>query len=200
MPAHMKAPFLTQPEKKRRPGSSVRSSVQTNSNPKTSRSLSQQRQQSQSSSSINQSTAELPPQSTRPAAVLAVTALQQAPDPTAEDETNHVIPDETSNHPSSESPEMDPSAIPLEPIILNRALIKPLRRVWKQNQNLRLRLQRELDKKPLPSPHFINRLNEQVETSSRLIITHEGSRLDPFPERCWRDACTHCWSTTSLSH
>ena len=80
-------------------------------------------------------------------------------------ETTEETPvDEPSNHHPSESPEMDGTAIPPEPIILNRALVKPLRRVWKQNQNLRLRLQRELEKKPLPSPAFINRLNEQVET------------------------------------
>ena len=62
---------------------------------------------------------------------------------------------------SNEPIEIDGALVP-QPIILNRALVKPLRRLWKQNQTLRLRLQRDLNQKPSPTPPFISRLNEQV--------------------------------------
>jgi hypothetical protein len=164
----MKAPFQTQPEKKRRPSSSNRNSIQTNANQRPStarRPLSQQRRQS--SSSTAQSIVELPPQTT-PIPFI----------PPVQNETNSMIDNQNMNgsnhtsaittveepiHVSNEIDDMDISPIP-QPIILNRALIKPLRRLWKQNQNLRLRLIHELEKKSASSPLFINRLNEQVKS------------------------------------
>jgi hypothetical protein len=164
----MKAPFQTQPEKKRRPSSSNRNSIQTNANQRPStarRSLSQQRRQS--SSSAAQSIVELPAQAIPIPSILSV-----------QNETNSMIDNESTNgidhtsaittvedpiHGSNEIDDMEISPIP-QPIILNRALIKPLRRLWKQNQNLRLRLARELEKKSSSSPSFINRLNEQVKS------------------------------------
>jgi hypothetical protein len=168
----MKAPFLTQPEKKRRPTSATRNNAPTNSNQRTSmtrRSVSQQRRQS--SSSTTQSINEL--------------SQQTLPGPSVSNEQNSIIdnqntngirhdnilPDHTSAITTIEEPinipnetvETDLSPVP-EPIILNRALIIPLRRLWKQNRTLRLRLKREREKKSISSPLFIDRLNEQVKS------------------------------------
>ncbi len=175
VPAHMKAPFQTQPEKKRRPISSTRNSIQTNSNQRPStarRTLSQQRRQS--SSSAAQSIVELPPQTTTiPSIPLVQNETNSILDNQNMNGINHeiIVSDRTSAittveepvHVSNEIHEMDISPIPPQ-IILNRALIKPLRHLWKQNQNLRLRLIRELEKKSSSSPLFINRLNEQVKS------------------------------------
>lgn len=175
VPAHMKAPFQTQPEKKRRPSSAVRNSTQTNSNQRTSttrRSISQQRRQS--SSSTTQSIVELSQQTTQ---IPSVSLVQNEKISMIDNQNingiNHetIIPNQTSVITTAEEPinvsnEIDEIGIlPVpKPIILNRGLVKPLRRLWKQNQNLRLRLERELDKKVKSSPLFINRLNEQVKS------------------------------------
>ncbi len=173
IPAHMNAPFLTQPEKNRRPSSSIRNGAQTNSNQRpstTRRSLSQQRRQSSSSTTqsalgLSQQTKQLP----------SISLVENDKSSIIDNQNNHgitqeaIVPDsipviitreEPINVPS-ETVEMDISPIP-QPIVLNRTLIKPLRRLWKQNQNLRLRLKRELDKKSASSPLFIDRLHEQV--------------------------------------
>ncbi|CAF0938485.1 unnamed protein product [Rotaria sordida] len=176
VPAHMKAPFLTQPEKKRRPTSSIRTSAQTNSSKKpsaTPRSISQQRRQS--SSSIAHSIVELPQQITPIPAILPVeneknSIINGQSNNDMNDET--IIPEQTSvmittdksKKVSNETSEIDVSSVP-QPIILNQALIKPLRRLWKQNQNLRLRLEIELKKRSTTSsssPVFIDRLNEKI--------------------------------------
>ena len=170
VPAHMKAPFQTQPEKKRRPSSSNRNSIQTNGNQQPStarRSLSQQRRQS--SSSAARSVVELPPQATPVPAPTILPVQNEANSMMNNESTNGI--DHTSAvatveepiHVSNEIDDMEILPVP-QPIILNRALIKPLRRLWKQNQNLRLRLARELEKKSTSSPSFINRLNEQVKS------------------------------------
>jgi hypothetical protein len=52
-----------------------------------------------------------------------------------------------------------------QPIVIDQTLIRPLRRLSKQNENLRLRLKEVLDKKPLSSPKFIDHLNKQVNTT-----------------------------------
>jgi hypothetical protein len=175
VPAHMKAPFQTQPEKKRRPSSAVRNSTQTNSNQRTSttrRSISQQRRQS--SSSTTQSILELSQQTTQ---IPSVSLVQNEKISMIDNQNingiNHetIIPNQisvitTAEEPINVSNEIDEigiSPVP-QPIILNRGLVKPLRRLWKQNQNLRLRLERELDKKVKSSPLFIDRLNEQVKS------------------------------------
>ncbi len=173
VPAHMKAPFLTQPEKKRRSSSAVRNSTQTNSNQRTSatrRSTSQQRRPS--STSTTQSIVELSQQTTQtPSIPVAQNEKNSIIENKNLNGTNHetIVPDRTSVITTTEEPinvsneidEIDITSVP-QPIILNRALVKPLRRLWKQNQNLRLRLERELDKKLTSSPLFIDRLNEQV--------------------------------------
>ena len=173
VPAHINAPFLTQPEKKRRPSSSSRNGAQTHSTQRTSttlRSISQQRRQS--SSSITKLIVELSQQTTQ---IPTIPLVQNEKSLMIDNQNNdaisqeNIIPDHTSIvtaaeeciHVPSETVEIDISSIP-QPIVLNRALIKPLRRLWKQNQNLRLRLKRELDKKFPSSPLFIDRLNEQV--------------------------------------
>jgi hypothetical protein len=169
----MKAPFLTQPEKKRRSSSAVRNSTQTNSNQRTSatrRSTSQQRRPS--STSTTQSIVELSQQTTQtPSIPVAQNEKNSIIENKNLNGTNHetIVPDRTSVITTTEEPinvsneidEIDITSVP-QPIILNRALVKPLRRLWKQNQNLRLRLERELDKKLTSSPLFIDRLNEQV--------------------------------------
>jgi hypothetical protein len=176
----MKAPFQTQPEKKRRPSSSIRNNTQTNVNQRsntTRRSLSQQRRQS--SSSTTQSIIELPPQTTPvPFIPLVQNETNSIIDNQNVNGTNHetIVLDHTTAKElipiSNQIDEMEISPIPQQ-IILNRALIKPLRRLWKQNQNLRLRLIRELEKKPITSPLFINRLNEQVKPIT-FIVFHQN--------------------------
>jgi hypothetical protein len=175
VPAHMKAPFLTQPEKKRRSTSSTRNNAQTKSNQRTSttpRSTSQQ-QRRQSVSSTAQSIIELPQQTTQIQSVTSV-PNEQSPmidnqntngishENTLSDHTSVVTTTEESINIPNETVEIDILSVP-QPIILNRALIIPLRRLWKQNRTLRLRLKKELDKKSTSSPLFIDRLNEQVE-------------------------------------
>ncbi len=99
-----------------------------------------------------------------------------------------IVPDHTiaiaiTEEPINISHEIDERAISPVPqqIILNRALIKPLRRLWKQNQNLRLRLARERDKKSTSSPLFIDRLNEQVKSiRSIYFLSHIIFCLDSF--------------------
>lgn len=175
MPAHMKAPFLTQPEKKRRSNSSVRTSSQANINQKpnmTIRSSTQQRRQS--SSSISQSVAELPQKVTSVSSNSTSVKNEQysTVDFQISNDMNDAIINseqpslqtatEEPTHITDETKEPDELFVP-QPIILNRALVKPLRRLSKQNQNLRLRLELELNKKTTASPpSFISRLNEQV--------------------------------------
>jgi hypothetical protein len=164
VPAHMKAPFLTQPEKKRRPSSAIRTSTQTNPNQGSStarRPLSQQRRQS--SSSTSQSIIEVPHQTQEIHSI----SLIQNENNSIVDETatpNHAYVITTTEeliHVPNGTLEIETSVVPQQ-IILNRALIKPLRRLWKQNVNLRIRLKREFNKKSTSSPPFISRLNEQV--------------------------------------
>ncbi|UJR28779.1 hypothetical protein I4U23_010005 [Adineta vaga] len=165
VPAHVKAPFLTQPEKKRRPNSAFRNSTQTNLSQRTStthRSLSQQ--QRLSSADIPQQVTHTPP-----------TPSEQPIENRNVNNTNQkmIASEPTSIHTTTEEPihvyhetiDTDISSIP-QPIILNRALIKPLRRLYKQNQNLRLRLKRDLEKKSISTPSFIDRLNEQIHSST----------------------------------
>ncbi|CAF2647602.1 unnamed protein product [Rotaria sp. Silwood2] len=178
VPAHMKAPFLTQPEKKRRPSSSIRTSTQTNSSKKTSttpRSISQQRRQS--SSSTTQSIIELSQHIIPISSILPVeneknSIIDNQSNNDMNDET--IVPEQTSVTITTEKPknipnetsEIDTLSIP-QPIILNRTLIKPLRRLWKQNKNLRLRLETELNKRSTSSsPVFIDRLNEKIHSST----------------------------------
>ena len=150
VPAHVKAPFLTQPEKKRRPNSSTRNSNQTNP---TRRSISQQR---------------------RPVSSLSTQSIVQLFQPTTQT-TENIPPVDTNTsndqilvtteepvYVSNEIDEIEVPPVP-QPIILNRALIKPLHRLWKQNQSLRSRLANELDKKPNTTPIFIERLKQQVD-------------------------------------
>lgn len=176
IPAHMKAPFQTQPEKKRRPSSAIRNNSQTtsNSNQRTSatrRSVSQQRRLSSSSTST-QPIIELSQQNTlTPSIPLIQNENSPIVDHQNMNDINHeaIVPDHTTAIITTEehtniSNEIDDINIPAvpQPIILNRTLVKPLRRLWKQNQNLRLQLEHELNKKVRSSPTFINRLNEQV--------------------------------------
>ncbi|CAF1614966.1 unnamed protein product [Adineta ricciae] len=167
VPAHVKAPFLTQPEKKRRPGSTVRNSSQTNPNQRmsaTQRSTSQQRQLS--STSISQQVTQTP----------AIPSTQQVEtnsinDNPHVDTTNQDIflPHLISVHTACQEPidnsqdtiDVNISPVP-EPIILNRTLVKPLQRLWKQNQTLRVRLKHDLEKKSICKPSFIDRLDEQI--------------------------------------
>ncbi len=79
------------------------------------------------------------------------------------DHTSVITTTEEPINVNNEIVDIDTSPLP-QSIILNRGLIKPLRRLWKQNQNLRLRLERELDKKSSSLPLFIDRLNEQVKS------------------------------------
>ncbi|CAF3494450.1 unnamed protein product [Rotaria sp. Silwood1] len=175
VPAHMKAPFLTQPEKKRRSSSSTRTSIQTNSSKKsgtTPRPISQQRRQSSSSTTqsiveILQKTASIP--SILPVQNEKSSIINNQNNNDLNDET--IIPEQTSNMITTEEPKnisneiSEIDVLPVsEPIILNRTLIKPLRRLWKQNQNLRLRLEIEFNKRSTlsSSPVFIDRLNEKI--------------------------------------
>lgn len=172
----MKAPFQTQPEKKRRPSSAIRNSSQANSDQRTSvarRPISQQRRPS-SSSITTQSTVELSQQRTQ---MLSSPLVQNEnssivdnqnindmnPETIVPDHTSSIITTEEFTNVSNEIDEINIPAVP-QPIILNRALVKPLRRLWKQNQNLRLRLEHELNKKVTSSPLFIDRVNEQVKS------------------------------------
>lgn len=164
VPAHMKAPFQTQPEKKRRPSSTTRNSTQMSINQRPNsarRSVSQQRRPS------------ITPSSTQTPPVPHIPLVQNEPVPISDNENtngiNHASAIVTTEVPiavSNEIDEMEMSSIP-QPIILNRALVKPLRRLWKHNQNLRLRLIREVEKKTISTPPFIDRLNEQV---NRMLI------------------------------
>ncbi|CAM4867828.1 unnamed protein product [Rotaria socialis] len=184
VPAHMKAPFLTQAEKKRRPNSSTRSSSQANVNKNTSatvRSDSQQRQQSSSVSSTRQAAVKL---SQHVESMSSIHAMQyeknSIKDNRSMNEMNDekAMPDQESTAISTEEPiyvsnetnQIDTIPI-LQPIMLDQALIKPLRRLWKQNQNLRTKLEFELNKKSpslssSSSPAFIDRLNEKIHSSS----------------------------------
>ncbi|CAF1982727.1 unnamed protein product [Rotaria magnacalcarata] len=185
VPAHMKAPFLTQAEVKRRPNSSTRSSSQANLNKNTGstvRSNSQQRQQSSSKSSTRQSAVKL---SQHVESTLSIHAMQceknsiidnrsmneMNDEKTMPDQESAMISTEEPIYVSNETNQIDPIPIP-QPIMLNQALIKPLRRLWKQNQNLRTKLEFELNKKSLSlsssssSPAFIDRLNEKIHSSS----------------------------------
>ncbi|CAF0814271.1 unnamed protein product [Adineta steineri] len=175
VPAHMKAPFLTQPEKKPRPSSSIRNNIQINPNQRTNttrRSLSQQRRQSSTSQPIiefSQQAIQIP----------VTTSTENENSSTIENQNinvtsqNIILPDHTSINTTTEEPtiiskETTETDIPsiTQPVVLNRTLIKPLRRLWKQNQNLRSRLKREVEKKSTPLPPFIDRLNEQIHSST----------------------------------
>ena len=182
----MKAPFQTQPEKKRRPSSTTRNSTQMNSNQRPStarRSLSQQRRQS--SSSATQSIVEQPPQTTPILSTLLVhnesNSMIDNHEPTVSDQITAEEPINSTN----ENNEMAISPIPQQ-IILNRALIKPLRRLWKQNQNLRLKLIREIGKKSTSSPLFIDRLNEQVKSVESIYFPQNIIVYLRFIHQLWQ--------------
>lgn len=165
VPAHMKAPFLTQPEKKRRPTSSTRNSIQTNANQRTSatrRSISQQRR-GQVASLSTQSIVKIfqPKQNESVSTIEAQTSNGKHQEDAMPDPTSGVVTVEEPVYVSNEIDEIEVPPVP-QPIILNRALIKPLRRLWKQNQSLRLRLAQALEKQSSASPVFIDRLKEQV--------------------------------------
>ena len=166
VPAHMKAPFLTQPEKKRRPSSSNRVHDSNQRTSRTHRSISQQRRQS--SSLMSKSIIE----HSQPRAPIPSILTMQNESNDNHDIDHDIIPlDQTSDMMSiDETNTLDRMPIP-NPIVLNRTLIKPLRRLRKQNQNLRLQLENELNKKrlTLSSPFFIDRLNELVKS---LRLTH----------------------------
>lgn len=164
VPAHMKAPFQTQPEKKRRTSSTTRNSIQINTNQRPNsarRSISQQRRQSTTAPST-----QTPPQISLVQNEIAPLTYNEDMnginhEMISSDHTSAVVTAEVPIDVSNDIDEVEISSVP-QPIILNRALIKPLRRLWKQNQNLRLRLRRAVEKKPISTPSFIDRLNEQV--------------------------------------
>lgn len=159
LPAHMKAPFQTQPEKKRRPSSITRNSVQINANQRPNsarRSVSQQRRQSTTAPTTQ--TPHIPSVQNE---IVSLTHNGDANGINQEDTTSAVATTEVPIDVSNDIDEVEISSVP-QPIILNRALIKPLRRLWKQNQTLRLRLKRAVEKKSISIPSFIDRLNEQV--------------------------------------
>ena len=164
VPAHMKAPFQTQPEKKRRTSSTTRNSIQINANqqPNSARcSISQQRRQSTTAPS----TQTLPHIPLVQNEIAPLTHHEDMNGTNHEmislDPTSAVVTAEVPTDVSNDIDEVEISSVS-QPIILNRALIKPLRRLWKQNQNLRLRLRRAVEKKTISTPSFIDRLNEQV--------------------------------------
>ncbi|CAF0934477.1 unnamed protein product [Adineta ricciae] len=177
VPAHIKAPFLTQPERKRRPGSTVRNSSQTNPNQRTSatqRSASQQRQLS-STSVPQQVTQTLAIPSAQPVETNSINGNPHV-DATSQE---IVLPNLTSVHTTFQEPvdnsqetiDINISPVP-DSIILNRTLVKPLRRLWKQNQTLRVRLKRDLEKKSIRKPSFIDRLDEQIHSSITIDQMH----------------------------
>ena len=174
VPAHLKAPFQTQPERKRRPSASIRSVTRTNSVPSMStglrRSLSQQPSKKP----------ETPVLQTETTPVIDDHRIITGPD------EDTVVPDQmepvTYSKPSTSSPNgASEVALPVvtPPVVLNSGIVKSLRRLLKHNQSLRARLEQELAKKAMPTPAFIERLNEQV----RDLVSYLSSPSDKFVSR-----------------
>ena len=114
-------------------------------------------------------------------------ALQIETNPVIDDQQNIAGPDQIETVIHSEPPTSSNNGasdvdlpVVTPPVELNSGMLKPLRRLLKHNQSLRARLEHELAKKAMPTPAFIDRLNQQVRESSPHTSLLRCASVDSF--------------------